>query len=1202
MASKGVGGTVKSIRVLSLRDANFRLDTLPFGVYYLAALIFHVCVSYNHGDLYIVPTLGLLIAGNIAHLLVFLSRMWSIDCDAWFGYKTCGSKESIFSSGTHVLVKPLPNQGASQICNVRMETIAGDDFKYFMYQRQKYVLTGVVPGGDAAEPAAYPIEDMLFQEKIEENGLSLHRVNERNAMFGKNSLAIPPPSYIKLFKEQMVAPFFLFQVFCCALWCLDEYWYYSVFTFFMILLFEFTMCFQRMKNMEHIYQMARPSFPCTVFRENKWTKIQSTFLLPGDLVDLKKTFSSNSRLRNSGRNGEEGGADLVFPCDAVLLSGSVLVNEAMLTGESEYKWKSGFYSAGTTDSAKGSGGAAEEILLQMRSAPGADKTRAIYGGTSIVRTTSGETLPGNAGVARRGCIAYVTKTGFNTKQGKMMRTIFYFAENIDVGDRDSYMFLLILVCFAVMASVYVWNETIKDPYANRWKLVLHCIMIVTSVVPPELPMELSLTVTTSLAALRKLYIFCSEPFRIPIAGKVKICCFDKTGTLTSDEYSVTGLACPSVAPEGPEDIGSGVVKASEAPVNTSLVLAGCHGLACVADKIVGDSMEKAILEAVGWTLRENGAIVPNKSREWKEEDEAGTKIVKIRIVRRFNFSSKLKRMCCVIAVDHPNTKPKYMVVSKGAPEILHQLCASCPSNYEETFVGHTRRGGRVLALAYRELESQESLRESDLMRLPRASLESDLTFGGFVVLSSPLKPGTKKTIRVLLQSLHRLIMITGDNEYTACEVAMKSGMSARMPEQSLILQKITGSVNGGSGSGSDSYRLAWTRVNGGDSKPVPFVRKELEKMGRENMLCVAGSALEKLAEEDVAEIVKYATVFARVSPRHKERLIIHLKRIDTVLMCGDGSNDVGALRRADVGISVVNNPMFERKSRTAAKKALHAKRDAKRKYTSGRSSKSRSAPARNAFESDNVILELGDASLASPFTSKLPSIKCAIDIIRQGRCTLVTTVQMYKVLGVNCLVTAYSLSTLHLYGVKQGDSQATAFAIIVSVLFLLNARSKPTNKLSASVPPQSIFEFREICSIFGQVTINFFCMLYLIGECDKHILPHDPSMERDGDFRPNLINSALYLMSCTTTINSFMFNYTGLPYMESFFQNKAFSRFCIVALGLTFLASFGWFPPLNDYLELVEIENDDLAMKMSGTYLANTVLMFVWQKICMFKK
>jgi manganese-transporting P-type ATPase len=69
------------------------------------------------------------------------------------------------------------------------------------------------------------------------------------------------------------------------------------------------------------------------------------------------------------------------------------------------------------------------------------------------------------------------------------------------------------------------------------------------------------------------------------------------------------------------------------------------------------------------------------------------------------------------------------------------------------------------------------------------------------------------------------------------------------------------------------------------------------------------------------------------------------------------------------------------------------------------------------------LLKPGDASMASPFTIKAEDVMPATDIIKQGRCTLVTTVQMFKILGLSCLSTAYNLSVLNLAGVKLGDVQ-----------------------------------------------------------------------------------------------------------------------------------------------------------------------------------
>lgn len=83
------------------------------------------------------------------------------------------------------------------------------------------------------------------------------------------------------------------------------------------------------------------------------------------------------------------------------------------------------------------------------------------------------------------------------------------------------------------------------------------------------------------------------------------------------------------------------------------------------------------------------------------------------------------------------------------------------------------------------------------------------------------------------------------------------------------------------------------------------------------------------------------------------------------------------------------------------------------------------------------LLKPGDASMASPFTVKATDVMPTTDILKQGRCTLVVTIQMFKILGLLSLCSAYSLSVLYLAGVKLGDIQVPPLCPICLWLQLL---------------------------------------------------------------------------------------------------------------------------------------------------------------------
>ena len=302
---------------------------------------------------------------------------------------------------------------------------------------------------------------------------------------------------------------------CVALWSLDDYWYYSVFTLAMLVLFECTVVKSRLRNREEMRSLAASASTVLVLREGKWRHLSSEDLLPADLVALTRAPPS--------MYGEQ--LESVCPADVVLLQGSVTVNESALTGESTPLLKEPLEALGLE---------ATTPLCMAR-----HRASVVLGGTKLLQHASGSgsggkipTPPGG------GAVGFVLRTCFSSSQGGLIRTILFSSERASENTLETLFFIAFLLCFALVAAGYVLQQGLDDPSVSRFKLFLHCSMIITSVVPPELPMELSLAVNHSLLALHSLGIYCTEPFRIHFAGKLGVCCFDKTGTLTSDELIV----------------------------------------------------------------------------------------------------------------------------------------------------------------------------------------------------------------------------------------------------------------------------------------------------------------------------------------------------------------------------------------------------------------------------------------------------------------------------------------------------------------------------------------------------------------------------------------------------------------------------------------------------------------------------------------
>lgn len=974
-----------------------------------------------------------------AQIVTYLFCHWSVDVKCLLSY----SKSRDPYSSRYAKVTPTPNNGSTELVSLRRESINKRTVIWFMFQKTKYMLD---EKSNKFVSSEFPCDEKISFYKQWKGYTDPNEMLNIDRKYGRNELDMVIPEFKELFIERATAPFFVFQTFCVGLWCLDEFWYYALFTLFMLVTFEVVLVKHQLRNMQEIRRMGNQPFMVQVFRQNKWKPIKSDQLIPGDLVSIVRS-------------------DHNIPCDILLIKGSCIIDESTLTGESVPQMKEPIEDLDD-----------EDRKLDINQ----DKLHILYGGTKV--------LQHNSTNKEQGCVGYVLRTSFNTSQGKLLRTILFGVKRVTANNFETFCFIMFLLVFAILSAWYVWNKGIQDPKRSRYRLFFECTVIITSVVPPELPIELSLAVNTSLISLSKLFIYCTEPFRIPFAGKVEYCCFDKTGTLTSDDLIVEGVAgLPDQSKQIKESAENQsptnsvattkttstnaitsvlsenkmVTPIDSCPLTTLQVLASCHSLAHLDEKLVGDPLERKVLEAINWNYSKSGIVTPKRGRS-----------PPLKIHQRFHFNSTLKRMSIVASykLDMSNENV-YICTAKGAPEFMKPLMMDLPDNYEDVYLQMSRLGARVLALGYKTLGQ---LSHQDLSALKREDVEKDLVFAGFILISCPLKPDSRAVSLELASSGHRLVMITGDGALTACHVA---SMLNFVDKTVLVLTKTTRSSGESSG---------WDWISTDQKTTIPFEQNlgEFLKFSRDYDLCLTGDSLSFILSEQkeklAYEVILRVKVFARVSPKQKELIVTKLKsRGKTVLMCGDGTNDVGALKHAHVGVALLSaappapNPNIQKTAQdlkdimsgVGQSSLVAANEDSQQVMKKhGRRQTPSSAPVKlltpdeirrqRALEAQAKLrrlleeqdqaqfVKLGDASIAAPFTSRLSSTQCISHIIKQGRCTLVTTLQMFKILALNALLSAYCHSVLYLDGIKFSDGQFTLQGLLSTFCFLFITRSQ----------------------------------------------------------------------------------------------------------------------------------------------------------------
>ncbi|KAI1891544.1 hypothetical protein AGOR_G00144890 [Albula goreensis] len=838
-------------------------------------------------------------------------------------------------------------------------------------------------------------------------GLTRSLQEYRRLFFGVNEIAVKVPSVFKLLIKEVLNPFYIFQLFSVILWSADEYYFYAVAIVIMSVTSIATSLYTIKKQYVMLHDMVATHSIVRVSvcrANNDIEEAMSTDLVPGDIIIIPT-------------NGT------IMPCDAALISGTCIVNESMLTGESVPVTKTNLPNPrlGVADGGRGlKGGEDDRYSLEEH------KRHTLFCGTNVIQTRfySGELVK-----------AVVVRTGFSTAKGQLVRSILYPKPTDFKLYRDAYLFLLCLVAVAGIGFVYsIVLSVIKQVPAKT--IIIESLDIITITVPPALPAAMTAGIVYAQRRLKRIGIFCISPQRINICGQLNLICFDKTGTLTEDGLDLWGIQ----RAENGRFLLSEENAYKEALVKSPFVacMASCHSLTKIEGQLSGDPLDLKMFEATGWILEEateeetalHNRIMPTVVRPPKqllpepaatpEQDMELYELSashEIGIVRQFPFSSALQRMCVVTRLLGEKRMDAFL---KGAPEVVASLCKkeTVPESFSEVLEDYTKQGFRVIALAHRRLESK--LTWHKVQNINRDHIETNMEFLGLIIMQNKLKAETPGVLEDLRRANIRTVMVTGDNMLTAISVARDCGMIP--PQDRVIIADALPPKDG------QAAKINWRYADNpikhtADGSHPPEVELNIE--GEEQYhFAMSGRSFNVIMEhfqDLVQKLVLHGTVFARMAPDQKTQLVEALQSVDYFVgMCGDGANDCGALKRAHSGIS---------------------------------------------------LSEL-EASVASPFTSRTPNISCVPNLIREGRAALITSFCVFKFMALYSLIQYISVTLLYSILSNLGDFQFLFIDIGIILLIVFTMSLNPAWKdLVARRPPSGLISGPLLFSVLTQILL-----------------------------------------------------------------------------------------------------------------------------------
>ncbi|KAK7966114.1 uncharacterized protein PG986_000391 [Apiospora aurea] len=978
-------------------------------------------------------------------------------------------------------------------------------------------------------------------------GLDTDEKEERENVFGANIIDIEQKSIFQLLVDEVFHPFYIFQIASLVLWSLDEYYYYAICIFLMSAGSIVTTLIETRSTMKRLRDISRFECDVRVIRSGFWTTVPSSDLVPGDVYEISDPSLTQ------------------FPSDSLLLSGDCIVNESMLTGESIPVSKIPATDETLHDMKLGASTISSEVARHF-----------LFCGTKIVRVRRPQDERDDQAVA----LAMVVRTGFNTTKGSLVRSMLFPKPSGFKFYRDSFRYIAVMGCIAILGFIVSFVNFLRLGVA--WHLiVVRALDLITIVVPPALPATLTIGTNFALSRLRKKQIFCISPQRVNVGGKLDVMCFDKTGTLTEEGLDVLGVRLVSKSTNTFGDVvakAESLVPRANFGINDEnrydtnhaalFTMATCHSLRSVDGELVGDPLDLKMFEFTKWSFEEGrhgggdhededqGGLSPSIARPppvtLYDTDDYGTvqgqnAPIELGVLKSFEFVSHLRRASVLVRAFGQQSVDIYV---KGAPECMKDICRpeSFPTDYEELLSHYTHKGYRVIACATKHLKKLSWVKTQ---KMKREQAESDLEFVGFIIFENKLKPTTAAVLKELTQSNIGSIMVTGDNILTAISVSRNCGLVDRAAH-CFVPHCVEGNFQ------DPNADIQWESIDDCNLKldnrtllPLPISSEQDVSLPYDitNLsnysLAVSGDAFRWIVDFAPADVLQRmllrGKIYARMSPDEKHELVEKLQSIGYCCgFCGDGANDCGALKAADVGIS----------------------------------------------------LSEAEASVAAPFTSRVFDIRCVPDVIREGRAALVTSFSCFKFMSLYSSIQFTSVSFLYASASNLGDFQFLFIDVLLILpIAIFMGWAGPYPVLSRKRPNADLVSRKVLTPLLGQILIciSIQAAAFLLVREQPWFIP--PRVHHEKSNIKNSENTALFLVSCFEYTFIGVVMSAGYPFRQPMHKNWPFVATVTAALVLI---TYMVLEPAHWLRRLMQLTPMSYSFKMTLIVLGLAYFVLAW--------